>query len=44
MSVYRNIYGAYVISDIIDGYLVSRSYFGYTKRQAMALFKREAMS
>lgn len=32
--------GALQISDIVRGYLVTRMYCGYSKRQAMALFKR----
>jgi hypothetical protein len=30
--------GAWRVSDIIGGYRVERVFFGYTKRQAMALF------
>ena len=41
MSVERNVYGAYVISDIVNGYLVTKQYYGYTKREAVALFKKE---
>lgn len=37
--------GAIVISDTIGGYLVTRSYYGYTKRDAIRLFKeREGAS
>ena len=42
MSVERNYEGAYVISDIVNGYLVTKRYYGYTKREAVALFKKES--
>lgn len=31
----------WLISDVIDGYLVTRKYFFYTKKEAIALFKEE---
>ena len=31
--------GAYEISDIVGGYRVARTYYGYTKRDAVKLFK-----
>jgi hypothetical protein len=31
--------GAYEISDIIGGYRVARTYYGYTKREAVKQFK-----
>jgi len=39
MTIERNYQGAWVISDIIGGYRVARSYYGYTKREAVALFR-----
>lgn len=33
--------GAWEISDIINGYLVRRVYYGYTKREAIDEFKNE---
>jgi hypothetical protein len=30
--------GAWRVSDIVGGYRIERVFFGYTKRQAMALF------
>jgi len=30
--------GAWRVSDIVGGYRVERVFFGYTKRQALALF------
>jgi hypothetical protein len=41
MSIRTTFQGAIEISDIIDGYLVTRQYFGYTKKQAINLFKAE---
>ena len=35
----ERINGGWCISDIINGYLVTRRYFGYTKRESMRLFK-----
>ena len=39
MTVEKNREGAYVISDIVSGYLVTRSYYGYTKRESVRLFR-----
>lgn len=33
--------GAWQVSTIINGYLVTRTYYGYTKREAIALFRSE---
>ena len=33
--------GAIQISDIIDGKLITKTYIGYTKKEAMNLFKKE---
>jgi len=33
--------GAWIVSDIVGGYRVARTYYGYTRRQAVALFRRE---
>jgi hypothetical protein len=41
MSIRITFQGAIEISDIIDGRFYSRQYFGYTKRQAIRLFKSE---
>lgn len=41
MTVTRNLNGSYTVSDIIDDYLVNRTYYGYTKREAVALFRAE---
>ena len=31
--------GAYVVSSLINGYLVTRVYIGFTKREAISYFK-----
>ena len=42
MSVVKHsVTGAYVISDIVSGYLVTRTYYFMTKREAIAAFKAE---
>jgi hypothetical protein len=33
--------GAWEVSDIVGGYWVARTYYGYTRREAVALFRRE---
>ena len=37
----EKITGGYAVSDIIDGYISTRRYFGYTKREAVRMFKEE---
>ena len=39
MIVEKNYEGAWVISDIVRGYRVAHRYYGYTKREAVRLFK-----
>jgi hypothetical protein len=39
MTIERNFEGAWIISDIVGGYSVTRKYYGYTKQQARQLFK-----
>lgn len=41
MTIDKNSEGAWRISDIVSGYLVTRLYYFYTKREAMTLFNRE---
>jgi hypothetical protein len=41
MTIDKNAEGAWRISDIIDGYLVTKVYYFYTKREAMKLFRQE---
>jgi hypothetical protein len=33
--------GAWIVSDIVGGYWVARTYYGYTRAQALRLFKAE---
>ena len=35
--------GAWQISALVNNYLVTRTYYGYTKREAMRLFKSDVM-
>jgi len=37
----RNTNGSWVVSDIVAGYLVTRVYYGYTKRESVARFTLE---
>jgi hypothetical protein len=39
MSIERTFQGAYKISAIVNGYLVTKQYMGYTKREAIQAFK-----
>lgn len=41
MSIERNHEGAWIVSTIHGGFLITRKYYGYTKKQAIALFKNE---
>lgn len=41
MIVEKTFQGALKVSDIIGGQLVTRQYFGHTKREALRLFKEE---
>ena len=43
MIVEKNYEGAWVVSDIVNGYRVARRYYGYTKRQALAMFRAEVL-
>ena len=33
--------GAFIISDIIDGYYTKRVYIGHTEKESKSLFKRD---
>jgi hypothetical protein len=44
MSVTKNIRGYWVISEVVDGYLEQRTYIGYTRKEAIAMFKLEVLS
>jgi hypothetical protein len=39
MTIEKTFQGAWRISGIVDGYLVTRQFFGYTKKEAIAAFK-----
>lgn len=41
MTITRTFQGAWRISTVHEGHLVSRQYFNMTKRQALALFREE---
>lgn len=41
IEIERTFQGAWRISAMIDGYLVSKQYMGYTKKEAVALFQQE---
>jgi hypothetical protein len=42
ISINKNTEGAYVISAIVGGYLMTRVFYYYTKREAARLFLLEA--
>jgi hypothetical protein len=42
MTIEKNYEGAWVVSDIVGGYLVTRRYYYYSKREALAMFRAEA--
>jgi hypothetical protein len=44
MTIEKNKEGAWVVSDIVGGYWVSRRYYYYTKRQALAMFRAEVLA
>jgi hypothetical protein len=39
MNTTTNPNGSTTVSAIVDGYLVHRTYYGYTRRQALAAFR-----
>lgn len=41
VSVEKTFQGAWRVSAIVGGFLVSRQYMGYTKREAVAMFKQQ---
>lgn len=40
ISVRKTFQGAYVLSCMVDGYLVQHQYMGYTLREAKQLFRQ----
>jgi hypothetical protein len=41
LTIHKNRTGGYVISAIIDGYLITRQFYYYTKKEATRLFMEE---
>ena len=42
MTIERSsVTGAYIIYTDVNGHLMTRTYFGYTKREAAAMFRAE---
>jgi len=41
MTIERNIHGDWVLSDIVRGHLVRRTYSGYSKMDAVKQFRRD---
>jgi len=44
MTATRNMHGAWVVSGIVAGYLVTRRYYGFTKAQAVSMWRKEQSS
>ena len=44
MIIEKNINGSWTISELVNGALMSRTYYGYTKREAISLFQEERYS
>ena len=40
MIIEKNMEGAWLVSETIDGYLETKAYYFYTKKQAVKLFKK----
>jgi len=36
--------GAWRVSAVVKGYLISRVYYGYSRRESLAIFKRDELS
>ena len=41
VSTEKTMQGAWRVSAIVGGYLVSKQYMGYTKKEAVSMFKQE---
>ena len=41
MNAQRTYKGSILVSDIVNGYLVHKQYFGYSLKEAIALFKKQ---
>lgn len=44
MVIEKNHNGAYIISEVIKGFLVTRVFYGYNKREAVKEFKEGTKS
>jgi hypothetical protein len=44
MTIEKNYEGAWIVSDIVNGHRVARRYYGFTKAQALADFRREVLA
>lgn len=42
MNISKNSEGAWVISDVVNGYLMTRRYYGYTLVESIRLFNSES--
>ena len=42
MTVTKNPNGSLTVSKVINGYLYTKTYYGYTKREAVSLYTRES--
>lgn len=36
--------GAYIVSAVVNGHLMTRTYYGYTRREVLSMFRQEARS
>lgn len=41
MTISKNYAGAWVLSDVVNERLVTKTYYGYTKAEAVAMFNAE---
>lgn len=41
MLIEKGKYGQYIVSDIVENVLVTKQYYGYTKKEAKKLFNEE---
>lgn len=44
MTIEKTFQGAWKISAIVRGYLVTKQYFGYSKRAAVEHFKKDVLA
>jgi hypothetical protein len=41
MTITKNHNGSLTVSKVINGYLYTKTYYGYTKKEAVSLYTRE---